>query len=65
MASVKLQLLCNSNFHIVSNLYTVSFVDMWMVQDMDFQGLFFLVCQARPLADNGHCLSSVTCDSVC
>jgi hypothetical protein len=37
---------CNSNFHIVSNHYTVSFVDVWMVQDMDFQGFFFLVCQA-------------------
>ena len=65
MASVMLQLPCNSCFHIVSSHCSVSFLDMWMVQDMDFQGFFFLVCQAWPVADNGHCLSSVTCDFVC
>ena len=29
-------------FHIVSNYYTVPFLDMWMVLDMDFQGFFLL-----------------------
>lgn len=30
-----------------------------------FKVFFFLVCQAWPIADNGHCLSSLTCDFVC
>ena len=65
MASVILQLPFNSSLHIVSSQYTVSFLDMRMVQDMDFQSFFFLVCQACPVADNDHCLSSVICDFVC